>query len=106
MDWIYILYIIIIGLLDAAAMISAKLWFVHKNPLYLLGAFLGLGLATVFFAFTLKYQNLVAMNLIWIGLSAISGTLVGLLMFKESMGVLQIIGMIVVLLGVALLNIK
>jgi small multidrug resistance pump len=106
MDWIYILYIIIIGLLDAAAMISAKLWFIHKNPWYLLGAFLGLGLATVFFSFTLKYHNLVVMNLIWIGLSTLSGALVGLLIFKESMGMLQIIGMIVVLLGVILLNIK
>jgi small multidrug resistance pump len=106
MDWIYILYIIIIGLLDAVAMISAKLWFVHKNPWYLFGAFLGLGLATVFFSFTLKYQNLVVMNIIWVGLSVTSGTLVGLLMFKESVGILQIIGMIVVLIGVVLLNLK
>ncbi len=106
MDWTYFLYIILIGLLDGLAMVFSKLWFVHKNILYLFGAFLSLGIAAIFFAFTLKYQNLVIMNLVWIGLSVLTGTLAGLLIFKESIGILQIIGMIIVLIGVVLLNIK
>ena len=89
-----------------SAMGCAKWWFVHKSYLYLLGAFLSLGIAAIFFACTLKYQNLVVMNLVWIGLSVLTGTLAGLLIFKESIGVLQIVGMIIVLIGVVLLNIK
>ena len=106
MHWTYVLYVLLIGLLDALAMILGKLWFLHKNVFYLLGAFLSLGLAAIFFAFTLKYQNLVIMNWLWIGLSAISGTLAGFLIFKESITSLQIIGAIIIGIGLVLLNWK
>ena len=106
MNWTYFLYVLLIGLLDALAMILGKLWFLHKNIFYLLGAFLSLGIAAVFFAFTLKYQNLVIMNWLWIGLSAISGTLAGFLIFKESVSSLQIVGILIVAVGVILLNLK
>ena len=106
MHWTYVLYVLLIGLLDALAMILGKLWFLHRNVFYLLGAFLSLGLAAIFFAFTLKYQNLVIMNWLWIGLSAISGTLAGFLIFKESITSLQIIGAIIIGIGLVLLNWK
>ena len=106
MHWTYVLYVLLIGLLDALAMILGKLWFLHRNVFYLLGAFLSLGLAAIFFAFTLKYQNLVIMNWLWIGLSAISGTLAGFLIFKESITSLQIIGAIIIGMGLVLLNWK
>ncbi len=106
MNWTYFLYVLLIGLLDALAMILGKLWFLHKNVFYLVGAFLSLGIAAIFFAFTLKFQNLVIMNWLWIGLSAISGTLVGFLIFKESISSLQIIGAIIIGIGLILLNWK
>lgn len=106
MNWTYFLYVLLIGLLDALAMILGKLWFLHKNVFYLVGAFLSLGMGAVFFAFTLKYQNLVIMNWLWIGLSAISGTLAGFLIFKESITSLQIVGIFIVVIGIVLLNLK
>ncbi len=106
MHWTYVLYVLLIGLLDALAMILGKLWFLHRNVFYLLGAFLSLGLAAIFFAFTLKFQNLVIMNWLWIGLSAISGTLAGFLIFKESITSIQIVGAIIIGMGLVLLNWK
>lgn len=106
MNWTYFLYVLLIGVLDTLAMVLAKFWILNKNIFYLIGAGLSLGIAAIFFAFTLKYQNLVIMNWLWIGLSAASGTLAGFLIFKESVTSLQIMGMVIILIGVILLNLK
>lgn len=106
MNKTFILYIILIIILDAGASILAKLWSIHKHPLLLLGTFLTFGIAGYFFARSLQYEGVAVTNIIWIALSIIMVTLIGYFGFKEPISLLQVVGIITIIIGLVLINLK
>lgn len=106
MNKTFILYIVLIITLDAGAAMLAKLWSIHKNPLFLLGTCLAFGTAGYFFARSLQYEGVAITNIIWIALSAIIVALMGYFGFKEPLSSIQVSGILVVIIGLVLINLK
>lgn len=102
----FYLLIAAINTLDLAAIISAKLWSINKNPIFLIITVLGFAGAGFFFALSLKYEGMAIANILWIVLSVILVTFVGYFFFKETIGVLQFIGIALIMTGLVLINLK
>ncbi|MBI4975595.1 EamA family transporter [Candidatus Peregrinibacteria bacterium] len=102
----FIFYIIAIIALDTFAEISAKMWSINKNPLFLAGVVLMFGLAGFLFARSLKYEGMAITNILWVALSVITISLVGYFVFKEQLSLIQTGGIVVVIAGLVMINLK
>ena len=102
----FILHIAIITLLDLAGTLCAKYYSINKSFLLLLATFLFFGGAGYAFAKTLKYEGMAITNVLWIALSVIVVTVIGYFVFKEEIAPLQIIGVVVIIIGLVLINLK
>ncbi|MDP2643100.1 MAG: SMR family transporter [Candidatus Peregrinibacteria bacterium] len=102
----FYLLIAAINTLDLVAIIFAKLWNIHKNPIFLALTILGFGGAGFFFALSLKYEGVAITNILWIAISVILVTIVGYFFFKETISVLQFIGIALIMIGLVLINLK
>jgi len=102
----FIFLIAIITLLDLAGVLSAKFWSINKNPLLLLTTFLFFGAAGLVFARSLRYEGMAITNVLWIALSVIIVTIIGYFAFKEDIALIQIAGIIVIMIGLILINLK
>jgi len=54
----------------------------------------------------MHYKGLAIANILWIGFSALSLTIIAWLFFKENLGPLQVAGIIIVFVGFVLLSLK
>jgi multidrug transporter EmrE-like cation transporter len=102
----FYLYIAIINLLDLLAIIAGKMWYLTGRPVYLILCSLGFALAGIFFALSLKFEGAAITNILWISISVILVAIVGYFVFKENINLIQFFGIIAVLIGVVLLNIR
>ena len=83
----------------------AKYWSVHRGWLLFVIAFITYSLSGFFYIPTLLREGLVVTALMWTLLATIGFVLIGLLIFKESLTPLQIIGVITGIISLMILNI-
>ncbi len=102
----FYLYIAIINTLDLLAIIAGKLWYLTGKPIYIVLCTFGFGLAGFFFALSLRYEGAAITNILWISISVILVAIVGYFIFKEHINLMQFFGIIAVLIGIVLLNIR
>lgn len=95
-----------IALFDLLAVLAGKMWIVSGKPAYIALTSLGFAIAGYFFALSLKYEDVAIVNVIWIALSIILVALMGHFFFKEHLSQTDILGMVMVMVGVILLNFK
>ena len=99
-------HIAAITILDIAGNLAAKYYMLGKNPLYLGLTFLLFGSAGFVFAKSLKYEGMAITNVLWVALSVIFVTLIGYLYFKENISALQMTGIVVIMIGLIMVNLK
>ncbi len=102
----FFFYIALINLLDLAGVLSAKFYSITKNPLLLALTAVLFGAAGFTFALSLKYEGIAITNVLWIAISVILVTIIGYFIFKEDIALIQIIGIIVITIGLILINLK
>ena len=102
----FYLYIALLNLFDLLAILSGKFWNLTGKPIYMAGCIAGFGMAAFFFALSLKYEGVAITNVLWIGLSIVLVTLMGVFVFHETITPWQWAGMGAVLLGIVMLNVR
>jgi len=102
----FFVYVAIVALLDAAAIISAKYWQITKQSAFLWLTIISFALAGFFFARSLQYEGMAITNIIWMALSTLLITSVGYFFFKETITTLQFIGIATVVIGLVLINVR
>jgi len=102
----FIVYVTIVALLDAVAIISAKYWQITKQPAYVVLTVASFALAGFFFARSLQYEGMAITNIIWMALSTLCITSVGYFFFRETITTLQFVGIATIVTGLVLVNIR
>lgn len=95
-----------IVIFDLLAVLAGKMWIITGKPFYIALTSLGFAIAGIFFALSLKYEDVAIVNIIWIALSIILVALMGYFIFREHLSVIDILGIAMIMAGVVLLNIK
>ncbi|MFA6305408.1 MAG: SMR family transporter [Candidatus Gracilibacteria bacterium] len=98
--------IAILNTLDLAAILCAKFWSTSKNPIFLALTILLFGGAGLCFALSLRYEGIAITNILWIAISVILVTIVGYFFFKETITLLQFLGIALITAGLVLVNLK
>jgi multidrug transporter EmrE-like cation transporter len=83
---------------------SAKYWSLHQKPIFLILTFLAYFFSAFFYAPTLLKQGLIVTGILWTLFTTLGFVILGLLVFKEQLGVVQISGLMLGVLAVVLLN--
>jgi len=102
----FYLLIAIIVIFDLLAVLAGKMWIITGKHFYIGLTSLGFAMAGFFFALSLKYEDVAIVNILWIALSIILVAMMGYFIFKEQLSAFNILGIVVIMAGVILLNIK
>ena len=105
MKYFFILLVIVVSILEVAGDILFKEWTLKNNKYFLILGIIAYLVATTFWAFSLKFQNLSKAVVIFGVLTVIIGVLVGVFLYKEPLTTLNIIGVILGLAAIFLLEI-
>lgn len=100
----FIYLTLIIGAFDLIGTVAAKFWSLNKNPWLLVLTVLGFGMAGIVFAYSMKLNSMAIANIAWIAISVLFVTLFDYLYFKETLSFLQLAGLIIVVIGFAMIN--
>jgi multidrug transporter EmrE-like cation transporter len=100
------LYIIILSIIDVAAIFSAKQWQVSEKIYWLLVSFVLFGSMSVFFGMSLRQTASGVANAMWAAISAITIMILGYFFFKENITLWQIVGIFTIICGLILIEIK
>ena len=95
-----------IALFDLLAIFAGKMSLITGKSFYIALCSLGFAIAGYFFALSLKYEDVAIVNVLWIALSIILVALMGHFYFSEHLSRLDILGMMIVMAGIIILNIK
>ncbi len=96
--WPVILLLILSAISVTAGDFFAKYWSTNQKTIFYILAILGYAGSSIFYIPTLLKEGLVVTSVIWSILSIIGFLIIGLVIFKETLSMVQIIG---VTLGVA-----
>jgi len=102
----FILNVLVISLFDLLGLVSGKLWSIHKNAWWLVATALFFATAGLAFARSLRYEGMAITNILWVAFAALFTTLVGYFVFKENISTLQFMGMLIIIVGLAMINWK
>ena len=105
MKYFFSLLVIIVSVLEVVGDILFKEWTIKGGKLLLIIGVAAYLAATIFWAFSLKFQNLSKAVVIFGVLTVIIGVLVGVLLYKEPLSAINIIGIILGLACIVLLEI-
>lgn len=86
------------------ATICLKLSDGYSRPMYLFGAVIGYPLAFVFFGFSLKEIEVSIAYAIWSGIGVIGTSILGAMLFKESIGFIKMFCIALITIGLVGLN--
>jgi len=100
------LFLLFTILTETAAIICMKLSAGFHNRLYTVLAIASYGLSFVFLTLALKYLPAGITNAIWAGTSTVLVTVLGLLIFREKLNAVQIASVLLIVIGLAGLNLK
>ncbi len=105
MKTFFISLVLLVAALEVLGDILFKEWTLkHQWYLLVLGIVFYMA-ATMFWAFSLKYQNLSKAVVIFAVLTLVVGVLVGVFLYKEELTAVNIIGVIFGLVGIVLLEV-
>jgi len=105
MTYLPLLLVVVVAILEVIGDILFKEWTIgNKTPFLLIGILLYF-LATICWAFSLKYQDLSKAVIIFAVITSVVAVLVGVLVYKESPSFINIVGIVLGLIGVVLLEI-
>jgi len=102
----FIVHIAIITILDIAGSLCAKYYSIHKHPSLLVATFILFGTAGYVFAKSLSYEGLAITNVLWITLSILFITIISYFAFNEEISHIQILGIVIIMVGLILINWK
>ena len=105
MKYFFILLVIVVSILEVAGDILFKEWTLKNNKYLLILGIIAYLVATTFWAFSLKFQNISKAVVIFGVLTVIIGVLVGVFLYKEPLTTLNIIGVILGLAAIFLIEI-
>ncbi len=105
MKYFFIFLVIIVSIFEVVGDILFKEWTIKNDKFYLIIGIIAYLIATTFWAFSLKFQNLSKAVVIFGVLTIIIGVLVGVFIYKEELTTLNIIGVVLGLASIALLEI-
>ena len=91
---------------DLFAIYFAKMYSITDKWFYIALCSFAWALSGVFFALSVKFESAAIVNVLWLAMSAIAATALGVLYFKEHLGVWQYVGMGIIVLGTTLLFCK
>jgi len=89
---------------NVMALLSARAAYLHHNVLFTWVAMLTLGMAGFCFALLLRDQMTAIVNVLWIAFSTMGITVMSFCVFDERMSLTQLLGMLIVLVGLTLLG--
>ena len=101
-----VLYVVLIEIFDLFAVYFGKMYSITDKWFYILLCSLAWGVSGVFFSLSLKYEGMAVVNILWISVSTIAATGLGVLYFKEQITGLQYAAIGVIILGIILLFYK
>ncbi len=99
-------YIVFIQIFDLIAIYFGKMFSLTDKIFYIVLCSLAWALSGVFFSLSLKYEGLAIVIILWISLSTVAATLLGVIYFKEHISAIQYCAMGVIIVGVVLLILK
>lgn len=105
MNQIFICLIIAVTLFEIIGDILFKEWSIHNKTFVLVCGIFFYMLATLFWAFSLKYQTLSKAMVIFAVLTLVVGVLVGTLFYKEELSAVNITGIVIGIASIILLEI-
>ena len=100
------LYIVLIEIFDLFAVYFGKMYSITDKWFYVALCSIAWGVSGIFFCVSLKYEGAAIVNILWISVSTIAATSLGVLYFKEDISGFQYVAMGVILLGIVLLFVK
>ncbi len=101
MGWIFIS---ITAIMDVVSSVLIKEWTIHGRTQGLILGIIFLVIAGLSFAFSMKYFGLAISNVLWNALSTVLLAAIAIIFFHEKLSALQIAGILVVVLGVAMVG--
>ena len=102
--WFYILVIIAV-IFEVIADILFKYWTINTKNLLLVGGVILYSIGTVIWAFSLKYEYLSKAITIFTILNLVVVVLVGLIVFKEDLSLINKLGILLGIISVILIQI-
>ncbi|MEI7480104.1 MAG: SMR family transporter [bacterium] len=101
----YFIYLVTaVAFLEVIGDILFKEWSIHNKNYMLVLGILAYTAATLFWAFSLKYQSLSKAMVIFAVLTLIVGILVGVFFYKEELSALNIVGIVIGLTSIIFLE--
>jgi len=104
MKYFFIILVVVVSILEVIGDVLFKEWIIKNNKYLLCLGIIAYLIATTFWAFSLKFQNLSKAVVIFGVLTVIIGVLVGVLLYKEPLTTLNIVGVILGLASIVLLE--
>lgn len=103
-DWIFILLTASSGLFFTLGDILFKYWAEKSNILFMISALVTYLIAGMFLAFSFQRRELAVANAVMISFNIVAVTIIGLTLFREILGLKEIIGITLVIIAVIILN--
>jgi len=102
----FYLYLFAMLMFDLFGLTMAKYWQINHHILYFICSIVSYAIMAVFLILALKYEGVAITNIIWVALSAVGMTLVGFYLFKEPIVFRQLIGIIIIIIGIIIVQWK
>lgn len=97
---------LILGVFDTTACLAAKFWAAGRGSWLFFLSVASFAIAGVFFAYSLKFNPVAIVNVLWVAVSVVFVTVFGVVYFKENLSIAQYVGLVLVVLGFILINLK
>ena len=105
MDWIFIILAAASGLLFTAGDVFLKYWAVKSNPYHMAVAFVFYIIAGIVLAFSFKRKEIAVAVAVLICFNLVTVAILGFTLFKETLGLKEIIGLTLAIFAIIILNI-
>jgi small multidrug resistance pump len=103
-DWMFIMLTLCSGLFFTLGDIFFKWWAGKSSLTFMILALITYLIAGLFLAFSFQRKELAVANAVMISFNIIAVTIVGFLLFKEVLGLKEMIGITLVIIAVIILN--
>lgn len=101
--------VLVLILLASASVImgdfAAKAWSINQKPYLLILAFLGYFLSGFFYIPTLLREGLIVTSIVWAIISTVGFLIIGLVIFKEQLSLLQIVAVSIGIVSIIMLSV-
>jgi multidrug transporter EmrE-like cation transporter len=104
LDWIFIMLTLCSGLFFTLGDVLFKWWAGKSNIIFMIFALVTYLIAGLFLAFSFQRRELAVANAVMISFNIVAVTIVGFTLFKEVLGLKEIIGITLVIIAVIILN--